>query len=157
MNGQKNSWLLTMNSESQTTEQLKGMGIAPLSSSPRDNLSIVTVGPLIPMPPRHADIDTVVARAEQDPRRKAALARARKRLADSSYKGSKQAIAAIRLKRGWSQSDLSVAMGTSQPHVARIESGEDVRISTVLNLATALQITAVEAFNAITNRMRLRK
>jgi ribosome-binding protein aMBF1 (putative translation factor) len=146
-----------MNLESQTTEQSLS-GIAPLPISGRVNLSIVTVGPNIPMPPRYADIDDVVARAEKNPRRKAALVRARVKLAETSYKGAEQSIASIRLKRGWSQLDLSVAMGTSQSHIARIESGEeDVRISTVLKLATALKITAAEAFATMTNKMRLRK
>lgn len=160
MIAQGESWPLTMNSESQITEQptsgIAPNGIAPLPSSGRPTLSIVTVGQNVPMPPRYADINKIVARAEQDPRKKAALGRARKKLAASSYKGSAQSIAAIRLRYGWSQVDLSLAMGTSQPHVARIESGDDVRISTVLNVAKALRITSAEAFNLIVKNMRLR-
>lgn len=157
MHARKGSWPLTMNLESETTEQ-PIQGIAPLPTSGRANLSIVTVGPNIPMPPRYADIDEVVARAEKDPRRKAALVRARERLAETAYKGrAKGSIASIRLKRGWSQNDLSVVMGTSQSHIARIESGDDVRISTVVKLAAALKIGASEAFTLMTNKMRAGK
>jgi ribosome-binding protein aMBF1 (putative translation factor) len=149
----RESWPLTTNLEFQTTERA-GSGIAPLPSSGRVNLSIVTVGPHIPTPPRYADIADVVARTEKSPRRKAALVRARIKLAGTAYKATDQSIASIRLKKGWSQHDLSVAMGTSQPHIARIEAGDDVRISTVLNLAAALKIAPLGAFAAITNKMR---
>ena len=153
MNAPRESWPLTTNLESQATERAVH-GIAPLPSSGRVNLSIVTVGPHIPLPPRYAEIGELVARTEQNPRRKAALARARIKLADTSYKANDQSIASIRLKKGWSQRDLAIAMGTSQPHIARIEAGDDVRISTVLNLAPALKIAPLEVFAAMTNRMR---
>jgi len=56
-----------------------------------------------------------------------------------------ESIAAYRLRRGWTQKQLADAYGdkgTSQSHIAKIEAGEDVRISTAEKLADALGVDA---------------
>lgn len=74
----------------------------------------------------------------------AALEAARRRIADK-LPGSKITLAKLRLRRGWSQKRLAEAIGTSQPHIARIENGRDnVLLSTANELARALGVTLDE-------------
>ncbi len=47
-------------------------------------------------------------------------------------------IKARRTELGWSQRDLAGKSGLKQPHIARIESGADIRLSTLLQTADAL-------------------
>jgi transcriptional regulator with XRE-family HTH domain len=50
-------------------------------------------------------------------------------------------VRALRLRRGWSQSQLAEAIKTSQSHIARIERGtENVTIQTCRRLCAALGI-----------------
>jgi transcriptional regulator with XRE-family HTH domain len=47
----------------------------------------------------------------------------------------------LRLRKGWSQARLAAEIGTSQPHVARIERGtENLAIGTCRKLCAALDI-----------------
>lgn len=51
-------------------------------------------------------------------------------------------LAALRLKRGWSQRTLADAIGVKQPHIARLELGHnDPSLSTMRKLATALGVS----------------
>lgn len=73
--------------------------------------------------------------------RKAALEDARRRLAAELSGGSTETVKTFRLKKGWSQTQLADAIGTSQPHIARIERGtENVTIDTCRRLAKALDL-----------------
>lgn len=47
-------------------------------------------------------------------------------------------IARARLQRGWSQQRLAEELGTSQSHIARMESGRDVMVHTLARIAKAL-------------------
>jgi transcriptional regulator with XRE-family HTH domain len=52
------------------------------------------------------------------------------------------------MRHGWSQKQLAEAIGTSQPHIARIENGRDnVLLATANQLARALQVS-LEQINA---------
>lgn len=82
-------------------------------------------------------ISSLIAEREKDPRKAAALARARKKISRLMDKGT-QPIASLRLAKGMSQQQLADAMGVKQPYIARIERGEDVKMSTIANLAKAL-------------------
>lgn len=94
-----------------------------------------------PLPDGFEDIDTVVAAMETDPARRASMTRARQRLAQR-VGGRVGGLAALRLKRGLSQKQLADAIGTSQPHIARIESGRpNVMLATANQLAVALGVT----------------
>jgi transcriptional regulator with XRE-family HTH domain len=62
-------------------------------------------------------------------------------------------VTALRLKRGWSQKQLAGELGTSQPHVARIEAGtEDLRLSTIVKLAGVLGVQPYEIVQGLTSR-----
>jgi guanosine-3',5'-bis(diphosphate) 3'-pyrophosphohydrolase len=51
-------------------------------------------------------------------------------------------LAALRMKRGWSQRTLADAIGVKQPHIARLELGHnDPSLSTMRKLATALGVS----------------
>lgn len=52
-----------------------------------------------------------------------------------------QRIAQARYAKGWSQSDLAAAVGTSQQQIARFESGTEVRASMLIKLSDALGVT----------------
>src|ERR1051326_718154 len=51
-----------------------------------------------------------------------------------------QEIAALRQKRGWSQTKLAARAGVSQPFIAKIESGnfKNIELKTLVRIATAL-------------------
>jgi DNA-binding XRE family transcriptional regulator len=84
------------------------------------------------------DIDDVVADVERTERGRADMAAARTWVAETMpthFDG----LAAIRLRRGLSQRALAERIGTSQPHIARLENGQDdVLLGTALRLAEAL-------------------
>lgn len=66
---------------------------------------------------------------------------ARRQVAVDFYAQSGSPIARARLARGWSQARLADAVGTSQSHIGRMETGRDnVTIATVAKLADALNV-----------------
>lgn len=91
-------------------------------------------------PPQRPDwrgIHERTAELEKNPRRAAALARARQRLSGELFERTN--LAALRLRHGLSQAQLAERIGTSQSHLSRIESGlDDPRHSTLLKLVDAL-------------------
>lgn len=94
-------------------------------------------------------ISTLVAQREKDPRKAAAYARARKKMAGRLADGE-ISLAQLRLAKGMSQSQLADAMGKKQSYVARLESGSnDVQMSTIEALAKALTVPASEVFTAV--------
>ena len=95
------------------------------------------------------EIDDLVAHHEQDAKRRALLAEARKKLAKDFY-SEQQGLAALRLGKGLSQTALAQAVGTSQSHIARLEKGhDDPRLSTIRRLANALDTGLDEIAHAI--------
>lgn len=93
----------------------------------------------------------ILARSESIPERAAALAKARMRFVDKT--GLTGGIRGLRLRSGLSQVGLARLMGTSQPHVARIEAGDHtVNLDTVRKLADALG-TDVAAIDAALRKM----
>src|ERR1700744_1708204 len=76
---------------------------------------------------------------ERNPRRAAFLAQARQDLAKELAE-SGETIRTLRLGRGFSQTKLAELIGTQQPHIARIESGQEINISTARKLAAALGV-----------------
>ncbi|HBK05673.1 MAG TPA: XRE family transcriptional regulator [Acetobacteraceae bacterium] len=54
------------------------------------------------------------------------------------------ALREARIRKGWSQRDLSQRAGLPQPHVSRIESGAvDLRLSTLVELSRLLDLEPV--------------
>jgi DNA-binding XRE family transcriptional regulator len=101
----------------------------------------------VPLPDGFEDIDTAVASLEREPARRAGLENARRRIAEK-FPEKLSGLAALRMRHGWSQKQLAEAIGTSQPHIARIENGRDnVLLATANQLARALQVS-LEQINA---------
>lgn len=98
----------------------------------------------VPIPEGFEDIDAVVETLEREPHRRAALKGARQRLA-GKLESKVGGLATLRLRSGLSQKQLADAIGTSQPHIARIEKGRDnVLLATANQLARALGVTLDE-------------
>jgi len=89
------------------------------------------------------DIDDVVSGHETDARRLGHIETARRQIAEQLTKET-SGIAALRLKLGWSQQRLADEIGTSQPHIARIEAGRDILLDTARRLADALQVSLLD-------------
>jgi transcriptional regulator with XRE-family HTH domain len=72
------------------------------------------------------------------------LSAARKRLANEFY-GTPTSLSQMRLSKGLSQVALAEKLGTSQPHIAKIEAGKvKIQFATAVQLADALGITLDE-------------
>lgn len=101
-------------------------------------------------PAQGIDISELIAKREGNPRRAAALARARRKIADHIEGDAALSLAQLRLSKGLSQQMVADAMGVKQPYIARIERGEDdMKISTVINLAKALGVPSSMVFELI--------
>jgi DNA-binding XRE family transcriptional regulator len=95
------------------------------------------------------DIDELVAELEQSPENAKAIAQGRQWVADAFYSGQ-PSVAALRLRKGWSQAELARRAETSQPYIARLERGQvDPQVSTVRKLARALGVSIAELVEAI--------
>lgn len=94
-----------------------------------------------PIPAGYTTIDDVVAEFERDPAMQEELFDARRWLADSVLAGKPVTLRTLRLRKGLSQAQLAAAIGTQQPHVARIERGQaDPQLDTCRRLARALGV-----------------
>jgi len=106
----------------------------------------------VPIPADFEDLDEIIARDEKVPARRAKLEQARKSLA-AREPGRIAGLAALRLRKGWSQKRLADEVGTSQPHIARLEIGnEDILMSTARKLAEALGVPIEEIDAALRAR-----
>jgi DNA-binding XRE family transcriptional regulator len=104
------------------------------------------------LPDGYQHIDELIAEDERDPVRRAAIEVGRKLVAQRYY-GDTVGLAALRLRRGWSQRNLADAIGVKQPHIARLESGHhDPSLGTVRKLAEALHATVDEIVRAFPAR-----
>ena len=90
---------------------------------------------------KHTSIRELMGQWEQDQEKRIALEEGRRWIADTFYGEDGDTVRTLRLGKGWSQTRLAEALGTSQSHVARIERGtENLTIETCRKLATALDI-----------------
>ncbi len=93
------------------------------------------------VPARHKPIESLVEKWSADPGRRVALEDARRWLADAFYTAGGDTVRTLRLRKGLSQATLAATIGTSQPHIARIERGtENLMMDTCRRLAAALGI-----------------
>ena len=99
-----------------------------------------------------ADNGTAMTRRERlskDPRKLAALQRARRRIAQELDDRSAFSITKLRLNAGLSQAELASMMGTQQPAIARLEKGQtEPQISTIERLAEVFGVPPEKVFNA---------
>jgi DNA-binding XRE family transcriptional regulator len=121
--------------------------------------TFVTVDMTTPRPVEVGEgrtISELIAERQNDPRKAAALMRARKKIA-GIITSEGVSIASLRLAKGMSQQQLADAMGVKQPYIARIERGEDVKISTIVSLAKALGESTESVFKAMENILKTKE
>jgi ribosome-binding protein aMBF1 (putative translation factor) len=101
------------------------------------------------LPPGSVTIEQLISNSEQHAERKAALEEARQWIAESLYKDD-ETLRTLRLRKGLSQAKLATLIGTTQPHIARVENGtSDVQVGTLVRMANALAtdvLVTVKAF-----------
>lgn len=76
---------------------------------------------------------------------------ARVSLAKEMFGDKPPTLAALRMTRGYSQQQLAAAIGTSQPHIAKIESGRgsNLMLETAARLAGALGVSLDEVWTRV--------
>lgn len=98
--------------------------------------------------PRNGKLPRSLASAlkeETNPAYRDRKERARKMLAEDMLKNGRDTLAGLRLLRGMSQHQLAAAVGTSQPHIAKIEAGAfRIYLDTAIRLADALNVSLDE-------------
>jgi ribosome-binding protein aMBF1 (putative translation factor) len=102
-------------------------------------------------------LESLISEFESDPEMASELEQARRNLAYSLYSAEGGTLTQLRLAVGLSQARLAELIGTSQPHIARIEGGRnDPGTEMIAKLADALGVSEERAFKAI-RRQRMRK
>jgi ribosome-binding protein aMBF1 (putative translation factor) len=91
-----------------------------------------------------------MARLESNPKRAAALARARAKLGAVSARDLHPTLASLRLRAGMSQSQLAQKMGTKQGNVSRWEADPTtMQVLTIMRLAEALGVDDAAIFEIV--------
>ena len=91
---------------------------------------------------QHTAYDAFMAELDADPVHAEGFAEARAWVADSFYADEGDTVRTIRLRAGMTQKQLAAAIETSQPQIAKIESGRhDPVISTCRKLSVALGVS----------------
>ena len=86
-------------------------------------------------------INQLISDFESTPDGVAGMSKARQEIARDYYDLSGSPIARARLGKGWSQRKLADAIKSSQPYIARVESGkENIGLQTIAKIADALEI-----------------
>lgn len=97
-------------------------------------------GPRQEVLPNHISIDDLESRLFEIPGMAEQLANARPWVAETIYP-NRIGLRTLRLSRGLTQSALATMIGTSQPHVARMEQGNgDIMRDTMRRLCIALEV-----------------
>ena len=95
----------------------------------------------VEIPAHHKSVGDIVNKWSEDATRRAALEQARGWIADTFHRQDGDTVRTLRLRKGWSQTQLANNLGTSQSHIARIERGtENVAVETCRRLCKALEI-----------------
>ena len=89
--------------------------------------------------------ETYIIELENDSAIAKHLSDARVEMAKEVDAINENGIRQMRMNLGWSQSRLANEIGTTQAHIARIESGKsDVQMGTLIRIAAALGVNAKE-------------
>lgn len=134
---------------SQVTDSL-----APLAATTKaPDMVVVEIAswksPDFGLPANTIPLDKLVEKYESDPKRRAALQRARSQLAESLDHSQQKTLRTYRLEKGYSQAALAADISTTQAQIARIESGkQDVQIGTLVRFADALGLNPLDAIRA---------
>lgn len=103
----------------------------------------------LPLPNARA-LSEVIAGYEADPIKGAAMKAARHRLGPTVHANRAGGLGALRMSCGFSQSGLAAAAATSQPHIAKIESGKnDPSTSLIARIAEVLAVPPELVFMAV--------
>ena len=95
----------------------------------------------IQVPTKHRRMAEITKGWEKDATRRSAMAVARQWAAAELHGGDGDTVRTLRMRKGWSQTQLAESIGTSQSHVARIERGDqNLAIQTCRRLADMLGI-----------------
>ena len=114
----------------ETAPATKTRNVVPMPMSPNESV-----------PENYLSIDDLVSEFGADAKTRAELEEGRRWVADAFYAGDGDTVRTLRLKKGWSQTQLADELATSQSHVARIERGtENLYINTCRKLCAALDI-----------------
>ena len=144
--------MTTLRAESGDGSWLTGQVFSPQSAK-RIGAEIIyrefTVARPLPLK-RTRSLSDVMAALEADVSVAKELPSARKVVGESLYGAEARTLAAMRLRAGLSQSQLAAKVGTSQPHLARIERGQcDPGTDLIVRLAAALDIDPREVFAGV--------
>lgn len=123
-----------------------------------DNVFFVELGEAnaVELPKGFTSVDDMLDSLPTDDGWEQALIAARKELSEKLHPDT-ITVASLRLARGWTQRQLAEKYGSSQAHIARIESGkDDVRISTIEKLSEVFNVSACTVMEAIQNAKRMR-
>ncbi|MDP1697907.1 MAG: helix-turn-helix transcriptional regulator [Xanthomonadaceae bacterium] len=137
-------------------------GITLLTSSVCEPCQVFSFGDYMPSaepaPHRHVSIGGLVSKWAVHPLRRDAMEKARRWLADELHGGDAITLRTLRLRKGLSQQQLANAIGTSQPHIARIEGGADnLNIDTCRRIGRVLEVDMNSLDHALRQQQKINK
>lgn len=95
----------------------------------------------VTVPAKHRRMSSITKSWEKDETRRKAMEEARQWIGETFHGDDGDTVRTLRLRKGWSQTQLAEAIGTSQSHVARIERGDqNLAIQTCRRLSDVLGI-----------------
>lgn len=141
--------MTTLTANSQKESPPIGEVSSPASS--RGKLFFAEFSAARPLPlPNTVSLDSLLSEFEAEPAMAAQMQQARRNLGALIYSDEPETLSALRLSAGLSQAKLAMLVGTSQPHVARIEGGQtDPGTDVIARIAIALGVDEPKAFSAI--------
>lgn len=126
------STIVTFGATPETTSDLRPCVVFNIDDHPSRQVAV---------PPNYRRIGEITRDWERNEKRRQALEEARQWAADKLHGEDGDTVRTLRLRKGWSQSQMAEAIGTSQPHIARIERGtENLTIQTCRRLCDVLGI-----------------
>lgn len=137
------------------------MGFLVSTVSTSSSTQLVYTGTLTaPLPEVRLSLSGKVPRGVKSDQReladaeyKARMTAARVALSEDLYEGLPESLAKLRLSKGLSQVQLAKAVGTSQPHIAKIEAGKgDVLLETASRIADVLGVSIDHLRTLLSNK-----
>lgn len=124
-------------------------------STPKGNVTFAEFVVQRPIPlPNTVSLESLIQKSEEDPIKSKYLSDARKELSNTLYDKEPKTLSVLRLAAGLSQVQLARLVGTSQPHLVRIEQGKnDPGTDMVARIAKALDLNDVDVFQVIRNQL----
>lgn len=122
----------------------------PTSATPVTHINCLRINGQIkcikPISPNTTPAAEHIEHVRKNPRRKAAMDRAAAKIANKiALKAGGETFVSLRMKKGFTQSELATAAGLPQPYLSRIEnSKQSLQDKTVQKLADALGVSPLE-------------